>query len=258
MANTRAIRNRHHSSDWAANQYNDTTPTQHYPTSAHFDDQWIASFSGQPPSVSSDNAFQGYVSNALGLSNHLEMGHSNAHPTVLAYPTAYASSSDLENQCLCIICVKLNFSNEGFSGCLCTRCFLKTYYSFLYRKHHTSYRKHGCQEKHGCHEKHCTFRETPWPAQWLDHYVRHLFNSGKYHCDSANCSKSFKRYSDLLRHASSTHCINPQKFPCTFPGCERGGDNGFPRKDKLTSHYNNKHRRVAVAPSRPRNIAPRS
>ncbi|KAL8803248.1 MAG: hypothetical protein Q9182_003279 [Xanthomendoza sp. 2 TL-2023] len=32
------------------------------------------------------------------------------------------------------------------------------------------------------------------------------------------------------------------KHPCNFPGCERGGDNGFPRKDKLKSHFENVHR----------------
>ncbi|KAL8680435.1 MAG: hypothetical protein Q9186_003395 [Xanthomendoza sp. 1 TL-2023] len=46
------------------------------------------------------------------------------------------------------------------------------------------------------------------------------------------------------------------KYPCGFPGCERGGDNGFPRKDKLKSHFENVHRGRGIPPKQPRALAP--
>lgn len=231
---------------WLTQGRNFSTVIQHSTTPTFFDDQWIASFTRQLSSDSSDNAFQSNVSNAPSLSNHSGMGHNNADPTVQA-------PSSSERQCPCSACFKLTLSNVDHLGCLCTRCFADKFYEKYFESIETSSASYWF-----CHEKHCTFRSVEdRPQTWIQHYRSHLQNSGKYPCDSPNCSKSFKRWGDLLRHASSTHCINPKKFRCTFPGCERGGDNGFPRKDKLTSHYNNKHRGAVVLPSRPRNIAPK-
>lgn len=52
--------------------------------------------------------------------------------------------------------------------------------------------------------------------------------------------KAFTRSSDLARHMKSRHC--PPEFDCTFPGCDRWGDKGFHRKDKLSDHMRQKHR----------------
>lgn len=40
-------------------------------------------------------------------------------------------------------------------------------------------------------------------------------------------------------------CSNPKKFPCPALDCKYNGDNGFARKDKLTSHWKKVHQTVA-------------
>lgn len=56
-------------------------------------------------------------------------------------------------------------------------------------------------------------------------------------CHSA---KLFTRSSDLARHMKSRHC-RPE-FDCSVEGCNRKGEKGFPRKDKLGDHMRQKHR----------------
>ena len=83
------------------------------------------------------------------------------------------------------------------------------------------------------------------------------YASGFYRCDSHGCSHKSKRWADLQRHVSSSHCSKPASYPCAFPGCERGGGNGFPRKDKLKSHFENVHRGRGIPPKQPRALAPK-
>ncbi|KAI4114592.1 MAG: hypothetical protein LQ345_004655 [Seirophora villosa] len=90
-----------------------------------------------------------------------------------------------------------------------------------------------------------------------NHWRGHCFVSGLYRCDAPDCTHACKRFADLERHMSTSHCLDPQKFPCSFPGCERGGENGFPRKDKLKSHFESVHRGVGIPPKQPRALAPK-
>ena len=83
------------------------------------------------------------------------------------------------------------------------------------------------------------------------------FASGLYRCESHGCSHKSKRWADLQRHVSSSHCSRPASYPCAFPGCQRGGGNGFPRKDKLKSHFENVHRGRGIPPRQPRALAPK-
>ena len=83
------------------------------------------------------------------------------------------------------------------------------------------------------------------------------FASDLYYCDSHGCSHKSKRWADLQRHVSSSHCSKPASYPCAFPGCQRGGGNGFPRKDKLKSHFENVHRGRGIPPRQPRALAPK-
>lgn len=83
------------------------------------------------------------------------------------------------------------------------------------------------------------------------------FTSGLYRCDSHGCSHKSKRWADLQRHVSSSHCSKPAPYPCAFPGCQRGGGNGFPRKDKLKSHFEKVHRGRGIPPRHPRALAPK-
>ena len=83
------------------------------------------------------------------------------------------------------------------------------------------------------------------------------FASGLYRCESHGCSHKSKRWPDFQRHVLSRHCSKPAPYPCGFPGCQRGGGNGFPRKDKLKSHFENVHRGRGIPPRQPRALAPK-
>ncbi|KAK3168246.1 hypothetical protein OEA41_004692 [Lepraria neglecta] len=75
----------------------------------------------------------------------------------------------------------------------------------------------------------------------LDHEKNHFRKAGKYVCTEKNCQTATAKFADLKRHYSSRHCINKTKYPCSVIGCKYGGENGFPRKDKLKSHWKNMH-----------------
>ena len=63
----------------------------------------------------------------------------------------------------------------------------------------------------------------------------------KFKCAENNCTVTVSSMADLRRHYTSKHCTKCEKFPCRFVWCKYSGDNGFKRKDKLTSHYRNSH-----------------
>ena len=90
------------------------------------------------------------------------------------------------------------------------------------------------------------------------HWLVHCLVSGWYRCDVPGCTHKFRRATDLQRHILTNHCLNAGKFPCTFPGCARGNDNGFPRKDKLKSHFESVHRGVGIPSKQPRALAPKN
>ena len=74
------------------------------------------------------------------------------------------------------------------------------------------------------------------------HEKNHFRHEGQFSCMEDRCVYSPKRWSDLKRHYTSKHCLNPKtKFPCPEIGCKYGGDNGFTRKDKLKSHREKVH-----------------
>lgn len=102
----------------------------------------------------------------------------------------------------------------------------------------------------------CSEMVHPWSV-W-SHLRSHLFHSDLYHCDHHGCTHKCKRWDDLMRHASTCHCLNARKFPCGFPGCERGGENGFARKDKMNEHFKNVHLGVGIPPKNPRRLAPKN
>lgn len=96
-----------------------------------------------------------------------------------------------------------------------------------------------------------------WNASLTLAWRQHFFIEGLYRCDAPGCTHRCKRWADLERHTSTSHCLNAKKFPCKYPGCERAGDNGFPRKDKLKSHFENVHRGVGIPPKHPRALVPK-
>ena len=97
-----------------------------------------------------------------------------------------------------------------------------------------------------------------WRSDRSSHEKQHFVCSGRYACNASDCTRSFKRWDDLVRHTTSEHCLNPVKYPCLVVGCRFGGENGFVRKDKLTSHRKNVHEGelVFTQAGAPRSIRP--
>lgn len=63
--------------------------------------------------------------------------------------------------------------------------------------------------------------------------VANSVQSRRHHCPS--CMRTFRRRSDRNRH-TLVHNPNAPRYGCSFPGCDRVGNRGFLRKDKLTQH----------------------
>ena len=99
--------------------------------------------------------------------------------------------------------------------------------------------------------------DPPYSKDWLAWYLSllrkhekaHFGEEGNFRCLSDHCTFVTKRWSDLKRHSTVMHCKYAKKFPCPVPYCKFAGDNnGFLRKDKLTSHFNRVHKGVKAAP----------
>ena len=111
----------------------------------------------------------------------------------------------------------------------------------------------GIHDQRSYGEKQCRFVGCNWRyACWVDVHAAHekthyrrgqgLEESQPFHCLVENCRYSAKRWSDLRRHTTGTHCKNPDMFECSVMGCRYHGEgNGFTRKDKLTAHYRSMH-----------------
>ena len=142
------------------------------------------------------------------------------------------------NECLCLKCARIGTSqlyldpSRGFISIQCRYPGCKTRYIFFpYRGSH--------QDREGhLHER--------------SHYEA----LGNYHCREDHCSAKAKSWNDLIRHTKSTHCKRSTKIPCPYAWCKRGGDNGFPRKDKLTSHIRNVHEGKMLTGEAGRSIKP--
>jgi len=96
----------------------------------------------------------------------------------------------------------------------------------------------------------------PRPYILLSHEKTHFDHHGRCKCAETDCGHSTKQFRDLIRHYRAKHCTKTPEFPCDVLGCKFGGENGFHRKDKLTSHYKNMHQGQAVSMARCRNILP--
>ena len=90
-----------------------------------------------------------------------------------------------------------------------------------------------------------------------EHLADHHRWNGKFHCHAPDCKAAFKSMADLKRH-SAMHCTNPVMHSCEKPGCDRVGDNGFTRKDKLRDHLRQKHKGMTGTFQGMRALAPKS
>ena len=84
-----------------------------------------------------------------------------------------------------------------------------------------------------------------WSWKLLREEASHFRIPGgdKLKCAEKDCPVTVSSVTDLKRHYTSKHCTKSEKFPCPLVWCKYSGDNGFKRKDKLTSHYRNAHER---------------
>ena len=104
-----------------------------------------------------------------------------------------------------------------------------------------------------------------WPCRGETRYYdtpkKHLKDhhhwNNKFHCHAPDCKAAFNSMTDLKRH-SAMHCTNPVMHSCEKPGCDRVGDNGFARKDKLRDHLRQKHKGMTGTFQGMRALAPKS
>lgn len=64
---------------------------------------------------------------------------------------------------------------------------------------------------------------------------------GRPTCTQPNCSATFSKDPDRIRHESGVHGINRPLFLCHIPGCIKSYGAGYTRKDKLVEHLYMKH-----------------
>ena len=65
-----------------------------------------------------------------------------------------------------------------------------------------------------------------------------------FRCLVSECHGSYSRWPDFLRHYYGAHAVEKKAFWCPKDGCARnraGGNNPFPRKDKLKDHLRHAH-----------------
>ena len=142
-----------------------------------------------------------------------------------------SSSTKPSEKCACIVCLSVGIydpSNDGPEHCHFVSCKWKS--SVNPTLEWDRYFLSWLGQNRAAHEK-THYRRGQGPEK-----------SQTFHCLVDNCRYSAKRWSDLRRHTTATHCRNPSMFECSVVGCRYHGEgNGFTRKDKLTAHYRGMH-----------------
>ena len=144
-----------------------------------------------------------------------------------------SSSNNLCKNCACIVCLAIGIydsSNYGPENCHFVSCNWTPRYSWYAHTLGAEFRKKLVSKDFAAHAK-THYRQGQGRKK-----------SQLFHCPVKDCRYSAKRWSDLRRHTTATHCKNPAMFECSVVGCKyRGEGNGFTRKDKLTAHYRSMH-----------------
>ena len=151
--------------------------------------------------------------------------------------------------------------------CACLNCLNPSSITF----NELSHRFPALQEI-SCRIEGCTYSTSDFHSFWSkgmsevfhheeSHFREETFvQVGKwiYTCTNDRCHIRTKRKDDVKRHYATVHCKNPERFPCHVIGCPFGGENGFTRKDKLTSHMKSTHKGLPHPGKRPQAIKPKA
>ena len=81
-------------------------------------------------------------------------------------------------------------------------------------------------------------------SRMIAHERGHYGDEGHYRCAEEGCRATMKRWHDFTRHYTVHHCKVAKRYPCSVSDCKYAGENGFLRRDKLMSHYRNKHQKA--------------
>ena len=165
-------------------------------------------------------------------------------------PSDTGASENLDGRCKCLVCMRLpsrssfylNLSSVEIGGKMNLPCCIK-----------------GCGWS--CH----VTRDSSWWSrapfnELLEHVRSHFMQTqpdGTIACTQDHCKYVTKREYDLKRHYKSVHCLNSETFACPVSWYKRH-TRGFPRKDKLTSHYKNVHANNTPQGQPTRNIQPKA
>ena len=159
-----------------------------------------------------------------------------------------SSSTNLSEKCACIVCLAIGVydsSNYGPEHCHVATCTWKSFHKGWGTRSGDILKG----KDRAAHAK-THYRQGQGPEK-----------SQPFHCLVKDCRYSAKRWSDLRRHTTATHCASPAKYECSVIGCNYHGEGyGFTRKDKLTAHYRSMHngQRVPGQVSRTLQPAPAS
>ena len=159
-----------------------------------------------------------------------------------------SSSTNLREKCACVVCLLVGVydsSNYGPEHCHILSCDWKS----DFEDWGWDFGKKMMGRDRAAHAK-THYRQGQGPEKYQP-----------FHCPVEDCRYSAKRWSDLRRHTTATHCKNPTMFECSVIGCRYHGEgNGFTRNDKLTAHYRSMHngQRVPGQVSRALQPAPAS
>ena len=126
---------------------------------------------------------------------------------------------------------------------------LLTYPCLISGRSYHPCRRPGClhtESTYGSNEKHFLARQL---ADLRRHEKAYVGTKHHFTCRSDCCTFVTQRWRDLKRHPTVMHCKNANRFPCLVLYCKFAGDNnGFLRKDKLTSQFKKVHDGVKAAP----------